>query len=158
MSVDILIIIIAVLAAIFGYKKGIIVSTINLLVLFVFFYFAQSIIDFFSETFPNIQLFSDLNTNATFRYIFLGIVSIIIILFTTGIFKRIVNNTFLSLFDRLGGIIIGLGIVYLLVCFLSVSINSIDGFIEMDPLFKDSFFISKQFNEYNVIYRWWYGE
>lgn len=157
MSIDILIVFITVLFAILGYKKGIIVSILNLLVLFLYFYFVQDVINFFNNIFPNMQFFNDLNNNLVFRYIFLGVVSFFVLIFSSMIFKKIVRKSFLSFIDRVGGLLISVFISYLLVCLLAIAINSLSNFIEINQIFKDSFFISEQFNKYNILYWWWYS-
>lgn len=157
MSIDILIVFITVLFAILGYKKGIIVSILNLLVLFLYFYFVQDVINFFNNIFPNMQFFNDLNNNLVFRYIFLGVVSFFVLIFSSMIFKKIARKSFLSFIDRVGGLLISVFISYLLVCLLAIAINSLSNFIEINQIFKDSFFISEQFNKYNILYWWWYS-
>ncbi len=158
MSIDILIIIITLLLAFFGYQKGFIVSILNLIVMAAYFYFSSQMITFLLENFDNVQFISDLADNYTYRYIFIGVVGMIVFLITNLIFRRIIRKSFLSGLDKLGGLLISLFISYLLICLTSTSINYLSLYMDVNDIFNGSFFISEQFNDYNLLYWWWFNE
>lgn len=158
MSIDILIIIIMLLVAFIGYRKGFIVSIINFIVIVGYFYFSDNIVAFLIENFNNIDFFKDLENNDIYRYLFIGVLGIIVFTITSLIIRKIIRKSFLSFFDKIGGLIISLFIAYLLVCLLSTSVNYLSLYMEVSDLFNESFFISEQFNDYNLLYRWWLNE
>ncbi|MDL2211415.1 CvpA family protein [Erysipelotrichaceae bacterium OttesenSCG-928-M19] len=155
MVIDIIIIAILIFLLIVGYIKGFMIGLINLVFWIGYFMVADQIFNF------SLNLLSDniINTvdfnNEIIKYLIILVVGLFLMLFINIIARKIIRKSFLSFFDRVGGMLLSLALGYLVICLASIIIINLGMFIDFSQEITDSYFLSSDFNEYNIIYRWW---
>lgn len=156
MILDVVLVLFFVLALLLGYTKGIIVSFFNLAFVALYIFVVFKFLDPTLKLINNKQLISGFNDNYQVKFIVIILVGMILLLLFNFIFlRKFVQRKVISIFDRVGGMIIyGFG-AYIAICFLVMLLSSILPFLGMQNLMQDSFAFSPDFNKYNLVYWLW---
>ena len=156
MLADIVIGLLVILLLRYGLKKGIVLGIVDLL--FVIFYINVSsvILDALLRLIHNQTLTDHVTTNPVFRYVAITVVGIIILTLVNKLIKSMLNITHLSLLDQWAGFAVYGGIAYILICVANIIVSQTSGLIDHSWA-SDSFFLSSQFFEYNIIRTWFRG-
>lgn len=155
MLIDILIAILLVTLAVFGYMKGFIVGILNLLFFTVYAYFSNDVLNIVLKNLASPSLVKDLDNSPLLKYFIILIIGLIIGLILNLVLRKIVKKSVLSGFDHFGGLIIHVLAGYLVLCLVLIIYSSLVPFIEVPNVLKESYFFSDSFKDYNIIVRWW---
>jgi len=155
MGIDIIIVIVLILMALLGYWRGFITGAINLVVGLAYLYFAPRFFDLGTNSLGFDNINSEVINNIAMQYIIMLLIGVIIVFVVNIILRRIIRKSFISIFDRILGMLIFLAFGYLLVCIASSAVISTSSFIPFDDSIKNSFFLSERFSDYNIISWWW---
>lgn len=154
MLIDILIIAIIILFAIYGYKKGFIIQIINLIAGVLYMMFSSQLLISTLGFLNQDELINTLEHNSTSQIIVIALVGIVLFAILNLIMKKLFKLKILSFINHLGGLVIGLVFVYLLICFVNIILMYLGVFINYDEYLQQSFFLSSDFKQYNII-EWW---
>lgn len=158
MLLDILITIIAILIVIYGYRKGFIIQFFNFVFALLYLYFANTYLEVGLNLINDQHLNALMEENIIYRYLVIVLLGIILFFILNFILRKIFKIRILSFFNRLGGILISLIIVYLLISFLNLVIFFVpENSFDLGDI-KNSFYLGKDFNQYNILLRWWFNE
>lgn len=155
MIIDLLILIVAIIFAIFGYKKGFIIQLINLGAGILYMFFSTDLLMSTLTILKQDELKQTLEHNATSQLIVITLIGIIIFTLLNLLLKKIFKLRLLSFINHLGGLLIGVIFAYLLICFINIILNFLGIFITYDDYLQQSFFLSSDFKNYNII-EWWF--
>lgn len=157
MIIDVLIIALLLSLAIIGYLKGFVVGLINLILGAVYLYFASDILDIGLNTLHDNQLSNNIASSSLMKYFVIIVVGIILLLIANIILRKLIKKSFISGIDRTGGVIIYLLMGYCILCVTTLVYGFVAPFLDIPESLQNSFFLSEDFQQYNLIYRWWLG-
>lgn len=155
MSIDIIIVGILLALAILGYMRGFIQGIINLVVICAYFYFASDLLNVGLKTLNDTQLTKDVASSQIMQYLIIMLGAIILLLVVNLITRKIIRKSFVSKFDKIGGVLIFLALGYFLICVGNVVVLKLVPFIDFPHNVDTSYFLSSSFKQYNFIYWWW---
>ncbi|MDR1781585.1 MAG: CvpA family protein [Bacilli bacterium] len=155
MIIDIVLAIIIVFFILNGLIKGVFENIISIIFIIIYYLISNKLYQFLINYLPYDARFY-LQENTFVGYIIIIIIGLILLGIILFLFKHFIKKSFISLFDRLVGVIVGLIIGFLLVCILNSGVNFINN--NLPQLLKDnkevnsSFLLSKEFNQkYNIL-------
>lgn len=155
MIADIIAVVLFILLAIYGYKKGVVLSLINLAFIIVYALFADQILSSVLGISHNTDFKYEVMNNMMFKYIAIVVVGIVLIFIINFILKRFLNVTGLSFIDKLLGFVVYGFVAYAIICLVSLVVVGSSQIIDY-PWAHGSYLFSSQFNPYNLI-RMWFG-
>ncbi|WP_423364480.1 CvpA family protein [Mycoplasma sp. P36-A1] len=155
MVADIITLVVFLLLLLYGYKKGIVTSLINLVFIVVYFLFSEQVFNSIVSLFKNNDMVNNIVDNIFYKYLVIAVIGIILLSLINLIIRSFLDITKLSVIDKLFGLIIYGAIAYTIVCIISIIVVGSSNFIDFQWA-KDSYLYSDQFNSYNII-RMWFG-